>query len=100
HRGHVRHPQGSAPAHAEPPPLPARVRAALLRPRERRARPRDARDGRPMKSLVTGGAGFIGRWVVARLLERGDEVLVLDDLSNGRRENLRDFEGKPGYVGL
>src|SRR5690349_21285449 len=53
-----------------------------------------------MLSLVTGGAGFIGRWLVARLLERGDDVLVLDDLSNGRRENVRDFEGARGYRGL
>lgn len=53
-----------------------------------------------MRCLVTGGAGFIGRWLVAALLERGDEVLVADDLSNGRRENVRDFEGKPGFLGL
>jgi len=53
-----------------------------------------------MRCLVTGGAGFIGRWLVARLLERGDEVLALDDLSNGRRENLRELEGKPGMLGL
>lgn len=53
-----------------------------------------------MRCLVTGGAGFIGRWLVARLLERGDEVLALDDLSNGRRDNLRDFEGRQGWLGL
>lgn len=53
-----------------------------------------------MRSLVTGGAGFIGRWVVERLLQRGDDVLVFDDLSNGRRENLRSFEGQKGYLGL
>jgi nucleoside-diphosphate-sugar epimerase len=53
-----------------------------------------------VKALVTGGAGFIGRWLVKRLLENGDEVLGLDDLSNGRRENLADFEGQPGYLGL
>ena len=53
-----------------------------------------------MRCLVTGGAGFIGRWLVASLLQRGDEVLALDDLSNGRRENLRDFEGKKGWLGL
>jgi nucleoside-diphosphate-sugar epimerase len=53
-----------------------------------------------MKALVTGGAGFIGRWVVKRLLDCGHEVLALDDLSNGRRENLADFEGAPGYLGL
>ena len=41
-----------------------------------------------MRSLVTGGAGFIGSNLVDALLERGDEVLVIDDLSSGRRENL------------
>jgi UDP-glucose 4-epimerase len=41
-----------------------------------------------MRALVTGGAGFIGSNVVDALLERGDEVRVLDDLSTGRRENL------------
>ena len=41
-----------------------------------------------MKALVTGGAGFIGSNLVDALLERGDEVLVLDDISTGKRENL------------
>ena len=41
-----------------------------------------------MRAIVTGGAGFIGSHVVDALLARGDEVLVLDDLSNGKRENL------------
>ncbi len=41
-----------------------------------------------MRSLVTGGAGFIGSHLVDRLLAAGDEVVVLDDLSTGRRENL------------
>jgi UDP-glucose 4-epimerase len=53
-----------------------------------------------MKCLVTGGAGFIGRWVVAELLRRGHEVAALDDLSNGRRENLRELEGRKGFLGL
>ena len=53
-----------------------------------------------MKCLVTGGAGFIGRWVVAKLLDDGHRVLAFDDLSNGRRENVRDFEGKAGWLGL
>jgi nucleoside-diphosphate-sugar epimerase len=52
------------------------------------------------RSLVTGGAGFIGRWVVARLLRQGHRVTVLDDLSNGRRENVREFEGNPLFEGL
>lgn len=41
-----------------------------------------------MRSLVTGGAGFIGSNLVDALLARGDEVHVLDDLSTGRRGNL------------
>lgn len=40
------------------------------------------------KSLVTGGAGFIGAHVTRELLERGDEVVVLDDLSGGFEDNL------------
>jgi UDP-glucose 4-epimerase len=43
-----------------------------------------------VRSLVTGGAGFIGSNLVDALIERGDEVVVLDDLSSGRRENLTD----------
>jgi UDP-glucose 4-epimerase len=38
--------------------------------------------------LVTGGAGFIGSHLVDHLLARGDRVLVVDDLSTGRRSNL------------
>jgi UDP-glucose 4-epimerase len=41
-----------------------------------------------MRSLVTGGAGFIGSNLVDALLARGDEVTVVDDLSTGRRSNL------------
>src|SRR5918995_2273316 len=41
-----------------------------------------------MRALVTGGAGFIGSNLVDRLLARGDEVTVIDDLSTGKRENL------------
>jgi UDP-glucose 4-epimerase len=41
-----------------------------------------------MKAVVTGGAGFIGSNVVDALVARGDEVVVLDDLSTGRRQNL------------
>ncbi|MBV8300626.1 MAG: NAD-dependent epimerase/dehydratase family protein [Candidatus Dormibacteraeota bacterium] len=41
-----------------------------------------------MRALVTGGAGFIGSHIVDALLERGDEVVVVDDLSRGRREQV------------
>ena len=42
-----------------------------------------------MRALVTGGAGFIGSNLVDALLDRGDEVTIVDDFSSGRRENLR-----------
>lgn len=41
-----------------------------------------------MKVLVTGGAGFIGSNVADGLLEKNYEVVIVDDLSNGRKENL------------
>ncbi len=41
-----------------------------------------------MKYLVTGGAGFVGSHLVDALAGRGDSVLILDDLSTGRRENI------------
>jgi nucleoside-diphosphate-sugar epimerase len=53
-----------------------------------------------MRCLVTGGAGFIGRWLVAKLLQEGHDVLALDDLSNGRREHLAEFEAARGFRGL
>jgi UDP-glucose 4-epimerase len=43
-----------------------------------------------VKALVTGGAGFIGSHLCDALLARGDEVLAIDDLSSGKRENLND----------
>lgn len=42
--------------------------------------------------VVTGAAGFIGRWVVKELLSRGYTVRGLDDLSNGSRRNVAEFE--------
>jgi UDP-glucose 4-epimerase len=41
-----------------------------------------------MNALVTGGAGFIGSHLVDALVARGDEVLVIDDLSTGKHDNL------------
>ncbi len=48
-----------------------------------------------MKTLVTGGAGFIGSHLVDRLLADGHQVLVVDSLVNGRLRNLAHHEGAP-----
>lgn len=48
--------------------------------------------------VVTGAAGFIGRWVVAELLGRGHEVVGVDDLSAGSRRNLDEFASNPDFT--
>jgi nucleoside-diphosphate-sugar epimerase len=53
-----------------------------------------------MRILVTGAAGFIGRWVVGELLERGHDVLPVDNLVQGDASNLAAFEGRPGFLPL
>ncbi|WP_435016341.1 NAD-dependent epimerase/dehydratase family protein [Tundrisphaera sp. TA3] len=50
-----------------------------------------------MHYLITGGAGFIGSHLADRLLADGHRVLVLDDLSTGRYENVAHLEGRPGF---
>jgi dTDP-glucose 4,6-dehydratase len=47
--------------------------------------------------LVTGGAGFIGRGIVKKLLDEGHEVCVFDDLSNGRTKNIEEFKNNPKF---
>ena len=50
-----------------------------------------------MRALITGGAGFIGSHLAERLLARGDEVAVLDDLSTGSLENIRALFNDPRF---
>ena len=51
-----------------------------------------------MRVLVTGAAGFIGRWVVGELLARGHTVLPVDSLVAGDLTNLDEFAGQPGLL--
>jgi UDP-glucose 4-epimerase len=58
--------------------------------------PDDSLRGR--RVCVTGGAGFIGSHLCEALVERGAQVSVLDDLSNGRRENLADVHDQLTFI--
>lgn len=48
-----------------------------------------------MNYLITGGAGFIGSHLTTRLLAEGDEVFIIDDLSTGKKENLKGLAEDP-----
>jgi len=47
--------------------------------------------------VVTGGAGFLGSHLVTHLLDRGDDVVAVDNLCTGRRVNLDGVAGRPGF---
>jgi UDP-glucuronate decarboxylase len=51
----------------------------------------------PRRTLVTGGAGFLGSHLCARLLERGDEVLCVDNFFTGRRSNVAHLLSNPRF---
>ena len=50
-----------------------------------------------MRALITGGAGFIGSHLADALLNQGDEVLILDNLSTGAIENIAHIKGRPRF---
>tara|TARA_B100002051_G_scaffold209107_1_gene200538 strand:+ start:1097 stop:2050 length:954 start_codon:yes stop_codon:yes gene_type:complete len=49
------------------------------------------------RHLVTGGAGFVGSHLVDRLMDRGDEVICLDNYFTGRKDNIRHWIGHPNF---
>jgi UDP-glucose 4-epimerase len=51
-----------------------------------------------MRSLITGGAGFIGSHLAEHLLDAGEEVVVLDNLSTGQFNNIRSLVGRAGFT--
>lgn len=51
-----------------------------------------------MQYVVTGGAGFIGSHTVEELVRRGETVVVLDDLSSGKEENLAEIRSKISFI--
>lgn len=53
-----------------------------------------------MNILITGGAGFIGCWVTKKFLEKEHQVMIFDNLSNGNKANLMDFEQRSNYRGM
>jgi dTDP-glucose 4,6-dehydratase len=54
--------------------------------------------GSSRRVVVTGGAGFLGSHLCRELMARGDEVVAVDNLLTGRRENLSDLFGRPGFM--
>ena len=50
-----------------------------------------------MRALITGGAGFIGSHLSETLLDRGHDVLILDNLSTGSIDNISHLKGRPGF---
>jgi UDP-glucose 4-epimerase len=50
-----------------------------------------------MKYLITGGAGFIGSYLCDALIERGDSVIALDDLSTGNKKNIEHLINNPNF---
>lgn len=50
-----------------------------------------------MKTLITGGAGFVGSHLADKLIEQGHQITVIDDLSTGRYSNVEHLEGNANF---
>lgn len=48
-----------------------------------------------MKAIITGGAGFIGSHMVDKLINQGDQVTIIDNLSSGKIENIKQWLNSP-----
>jgi dTDP-glucose 4,6-dehydratase len=57
-----------------------------------------SRKDQDMRTVITGGAGFIGSHLCERFLERGDEVVCVDNLITGSRDNIARFEKNPHFT--
>ena len=55
---------------------------------------------RSRRVLVTGGSGFLGSHLCERLVERGDEVLCVDNYFTGRKENIAHLLGRPNFEAM
>ena len=79
-------------------PIVLEIGLERLKDEETRAPRRRHHRREPGRFLITGGAGFVGSHLTDALLARGDAVTVLDDLSTGRRQNLRGAEGQESFT--
>ena len=50
-----------------------------------------------MKYVITGGAGFIGSYLAEYLLEQGNEVTIVDNLSTGTTDNIKHLTSNPAF---
>ena len=50
-----------------------------------------------MKNLITGGAGFIGSHLAEALLDKGNKVTIVDNLSTGSIDNIRHLKSHPNF---
>lgn len=50
------------------------------------------------KYIITGGCGFIGSNIAGELVKRGEEVIILDNLSTGKKENIKEIEDRLNFI--